>query len=377
MSMNLSNRLCYACFFFQLPMPPSRPPPRVDPFGTIRMRILSPLEIMHRRDMGSLARLTHTSYSRWIFIIIICMHRFSVMDASTKMSRNRTGASKDPRYMYEDPYYVTYVRLLAFPPSHSRFSHTTRGMKVTALRLLLFSLFSIQICLVMGNVMRMARYDRAANVAAAIPSPLTLGETQLGGWHRLDDGVMGGRSETAHAAIEVAGRPGIHFAGTINTNGGGFASIRAPFEAGGLSGDTPSLRIKFRGDGRTYKVLLSDGGSSGPMGGSPSWQVDLPTKKLGPEDEAQIATLPLESFVPSFGGRAALKKGERSKFQFHASEMKQLGLMLSLRLSDGSPNPKETFGEGEFDFSLFVESIETSGGGTNEKEGDEKPKSEL
>ena len=286
--------------------------------------------------------------------------------------------SKDPRGVVDRPSGRGYVRTYSF--FASILSHSSQqpedGMKATALRLLLFSLISIQICLVMGNVMRMARYDRAANVAAAIPSPLTLGETQLGGWHRLDDGVMGGRSETTHAAIEVAGRPGIHFAGTINTNGGGFASIRAPFEAGGLSGDTPSLRIKFRGDGRTYKVLLSDGGSSGPMGGSPSWQVDLPTKKLGPEDEAQVATLPLESFVPSFGGRAALKKGERSKFQFHASEMKQLGLMLSLRLSDGSPNPIETFGEGEFDFSLFVESIETSGG-TNEKEGDEKPKSEL
>ena len=163
----------------------------------------------------------------------------------------------------------------------------------------------------------MARYDRAANVAAAIPSPLTFGETRLN-WHRLDDGVMGGRSETTHAAIEVAGRPGIHFAGTINTNGGGFASIRAPFEAGGLSGDISSLRIKFRfrGDGRTYKVLLSDGGSSGPMGGSPSWQVDLPTKKLGPEDEAQVATLPLESFVPSYvvEPRSRRKKGASSNF---------------------------------------------------------------
>jgi len=253
----------------------------------------------------------------------------------------------------------------------------SREMKATALRLLLFSLFSIKISLVMGNVMRMARYDRAANVAAAIPSPLTLGNTQLA-WHRLDDGVMGGRSETTHAAIEVAGRPGIHFAGTINTNGGGFASIRAPFEAGGLSDDTSCLRIKFRGDGRTYKVLLSDGGSSGPMGGSPSWQIDLPTTKLGPEDEAQVATIPLESFVPSFGGRAALKKEDRNKFNFHASEMKQLGLMLSLRLSDGSSNPKETYGEGEFDFSLFVESIETISSGTsNAKKDDEKPKSEL
>ena len=227
--------------------------------------------------------------------------------------------------------------------------------------------------------MRMARYDRAANVAAAIPSPLTLGEKPLGGWHRLDDGVMGGRSETNHAVTEVAGRPGIHFSGTINTNGGGFASIRSPFEAGGLTDDAAGLKIKFRGDGRTYKVLLSDGGSSGPMGGSPSWQMDLPTKKLSPEDEAQVVTLPLKSFVPSFGGRAALKEQDRSKSQFHASEMKQLGLMLSLRLSDGSPNPKETFGEGIFDFSLFVESIETipSGSDTDAKDDKSKPKSEL
>ena len=245
--------------------------------------------------------------------------------------------------------------------------------------LLLSSLCTLKISLVMGNVMRMARYDRAANVAAAIPSPLTLGDTSLGGWHRLDDGVMGGRSETTHEAIEVAGRPGIHFAGTINTNGGGFASIRSPFEAGGLGDDTASLKIKFRGDGRTYKVLLSDGGSSGPMGGSPSWQMDLPTQKLGPKDEAQVVTLPLKSFVPSFGGRAALKEQDRSKYQFHASEMKQLGLMLSLRLSDGSPNPKETFGEGVFDFSLFVESIETIPSSNNDAKDDDKskPKSEL
>lgn len=208
----------------------------------------------------------------------------------------------------------------------------------------------------MGNVVRMARYDRAANVAAAIPSPLTLNGHPLD-WHRLDDGVMGGQSETLHSS-NLDGRSGIHFAGMINTNGGGFASIRAPFE-GGFSSDTTALRIKFRGDGKTYKVLLSDGGSSGPMGGSPSWQTDLPTKTLGPNDEVQEATLSLDSFIPSFGGRSALKKDDRSKYKFVGSEMKQIGLMLSLYLSDGRPNSKETFGEGLFDFSLFVESIET------------------
>ena len=209
----------------------------------------------------------------------------------------------------------------------------------------------------MGNVVRMARYDRAANVAAAVPSPLTLNNGKPLQWHRLDDGVMGGQSETVHSS-SLDGRDGIHFSGRINTNGGGFASIRAPFE-NGLSPDTEALRIKFRGDGKKYKVLLSDGGSSGPWGGSPSWQADLPTRKLGPNEAAQIETLRLDSFIPSFGGRSALKEEDRMKYTFDGSEMRQVGLMLSLRLSNGSPNPKETFGEGIFEFSLFVESIET------------------
>lgn len=209
----------------------------------------------------------------------------------------------------------------------------------------------------MGNVVRMARYDRAANVASAVPSSLTLNGNKPLEWHRLDDGVMGGKSETVHST-SLDGRDGIHFTGHINTSGGGFASIRAPFE-NGLLADTTALRIKFRGDGKKYKVLLSDGQPSGPWGGSPSWQVDLPTRKLSSNEAAQVETLPLDSFIPSFGGRSALKKEERSKFTFDGSEMKQLGLMLSLRLSDGSPNPKETFGEGIFEFSLFVESIET------------------
>ena len=168
---------------------------------------------------------------------------------------------------------------------------------------------------------------------------------------------MGGKSESVHCS-ELDGRPGIHFKGLINTEGGGFASIRAPFD-GGLPPETHSLKIKFRRDGKTYKVLLSDGQSSGPWGGSPSWQIDLPTKKLTEKEESETVTLSLDSFVPSFGGRAPLSKEEFSKYKFHVGEMKQLGLMLSLRLSDGSPNPKDTFGEGQFDFSLFVESIDS------------------
>jgi len=205
----------------------------------------------------------------------------------------------------------------------------------------------------MGNAVRMMKYDRASNVANAVPA-LSFHDAPLK-WHRLDDGVMGGRSETSHAST-MKGASGIHFSGFINTDGGGFTSIRTPLE-NGLPSGISGLQLKFRGDGRTYKVLLSDGTASGPMGRTPSWQVDLPTKKLGPEDDAEVVAVKLSSLLPSFGGSSA-SSPSKDQYQFDAAEIREMGLMLSLRLSDGRPNPPETYGEGIFDFSLFVESIE-------------------
>jgi hypothetical protein len=208
---------------------------------------------------------------------------------------------------------------------------------------------------VMGNIMRMAAYDRAGNMQNAVPSTIFLGSPDALKWHRLDDGVMGGQSETQHCDESGV----LHFKGVINTNGGGFTSIRAPFAAGLLTDDAISaLKIRHRGDGKTYKVLLSDGTSSGPMGTSPSWQMDLPTRQLKGSDEWETSVLPLDRFLPSFGGRSPLGEKDRSKYTLRASEMKEIGLMLSLRLADGGPNPEETFGSGVFDFSLEVESIE-------------------
>lgn len=225
----------------------------------------------------------------------------------------------------------------------------------------------------MGNVVRMVKYDRAANVANAV-SALSFHDAPLK-WHRLDDGVMGGRSETTHVST-MNGVDGVHFMGSISTEGGGFTSIRAPLEKG-LPPDITALRLKFRGDGRTYKCLLSDGTSSGgPMGRSPSWQADLPTKKLGPDDDAEVATLTFGSFVPSFGGSSA-SSPSRDQYQFDAAEMREVGLMLSLRMSDGRPTPPETFGEGIFSFSLFVESIEPIFDEGEKKSGDDGEAKDL
>lgn len=111
---------------------------------------------------------------------------------------------------------------------------------------------------------------------------------------------------------------------------------------------------QYKGDGKTYKILLSEGnGAGGPFAKSPSFQADLPTVF----DEIQETYLTFDSFVPSFGGRGA-SRNEMESFVFESDKMKQIGLMLSLKLSNGDANPPETFGEGIFDFRLEIHDIE-------------------
>ena len=196
------------------------------------------------------------------------------------------------------------------------------------------------------QAMRAMSYDRAANERNAIQA-LRLAQSSLQ-WHRLDDGVMGGQSATAHLLDAVTGH--LLFKGFINTQGGGFTSIRTPLPEP-LSASATAISLRLKGDGKTYKLLLSQGrGSGGPMASQPSWQADLPTT-----GDWQDVTVPFDSLLPNFGGRREQPKKE--DYTFKAENMKELGLMLSLKLSDGSANPPETFGEGLFDFELEVESI--------------------
>lgn len=201
----------------------------------------------------------------------------------------------------------------------------------------------------MGQAVRLMQYDRAANEAAAIPVLKFAGGHQLH-WFRLDDGVMGGKSETNHESKQE----GLLFAGEINTEGGGFCSIRAAIPH--LPHDSNAIRLVFRGDGKTYKLLLSDGNAStgSPFAKKPTWQADIPTRN---GDVWHEMTIPFAQLRPAFGGRAE-SRPTAEYYEFHPHEMRQIGLMLSLRLSDGSPNPVETFGRGIFPFSLNVKSIE-------------------
>lgn len=203
----------------------------------------------------------------------------------------------------------------------------------------------------MGQAVRIMKYDRAEDERNAIPALNILDQQTPLKWHRLDDGVMGGQSETLHAFLDDGS---LHFTGQINTNGGGFCSIRSPLSEG-LSQDATAIRLRFRGDGKTYKLLLSDGtrSSFGPSKRSPSWQCDIPTKNM--DDGEEEITIPFSSLKPSWGPRPATKEED---VQFDAGSMRQIGFMLSLKRSDGSSNPVKTFGSGIFPFSFQIFSIE-------------------
>jgi hypothetical protein len=88
---------------------------------------------------------------------------------------------------------------------------------------------------------------------------------------------MGGRSQGNAAIADDAMR----FSGLIETEGGGFSSVRALVPADALAGAT-ELRFRARSDGRTYELIADDdlSGRDGrvshfgriPLTGADAWE---------------------------------------------------------------------------------------------------------
>ena len=68
-------------------------------------------------------------------------------------------------------------------------------------------------------------------------------------WITVNDNVMGGRSEGGFSFKKKR----LIFSGITNTNGGGFSSIRTNSSDFNLS-DKEGLHIRYKGDGRTFKL---------------------------------------------------------------------------------------------------------------------------
>jgi hypothetical protein len=92
------------------------------------------------------------------------------------------------------------------------------------------------------------------------PLPLIFDFTEEGIddlWIVVNDNVMGGRSEGGYSFRQNH----LIFSGNTNTNGGGFSSIRTN-PTNFYLGDRTGLHIRFKGDGRTYKLGVRIEGKS-------------------------------------------------------------------------------------------------------------------
>lgn len=158
-------------------------------------------------------------------------------------------------------------------------------------------------------------------------------------WQVVNDNVMGGRSigelsfqSAAHAGAEKSSdeAAGHHadasmtFEGYINTNGGGFASIRLPLDDGALVGVT-AIRLTLQADFRNIYLRIDD--ARPHRGRSINHRAPLnldPEASTSGSETWQTVTVPLASLSPAWRGNPV--PGAEPLDPQHAT---RLGLMLN------------------------------------------------
>ena len=154
------------------------------------------------------------------------------------------------------------------------------------------------------------------------------------GWQVVNDTVMGGRSKSSF----VSKNGQLQFSGRLNTNGGGFASLRSNRQDWDLSGFSV-VRLKVLGDGRTFRFRLHVDDDRA------SYQNDFATTA----GEWQVVELPIDEFYASWRGRRL----ERPPLA--AADIAGMGLILA----DGI--------DGRFDLTLDWIELDHAGASHNRK----------
>lgn len=109
-------------------------------------------------------------------------------------------------------------------------------------------------------------------------------------WQVVNDGVMGGRSESRFS-INAEGHG--CFQGTVSlANNGGFASVRHRFKTKAI-GSYSEFRIRLKGDGKAYRFRVK---------ATPDQQYSYSTE-LQTSGEWETVTIAFAQMVPTFRGR--------------------------------------------------------------------------
>ncbi|MEM6749069.1 MAG: CIA30 family protein [Planctomycetota bacterium] len=116
------------------------------------------------------------------------------------------------------------------------------------------------------------------------------------GWRMVNDDVMGGRS-----LGDVSFADGVMaFYGSINTNGGGFSSVRFDLEPGALAGAS-TIQLRVRADTRgPYRLMVSDDLPTRQR--RISHQHNLELDPATPPRDWQTVAIDLSDLTPSWRG---------------------------------------------------------------------------
>ena len=116
-------------------------------------------------------------------------------------------------------------------------------------------------------------------------------ETEL--WEAVNDGVMGGLSSGGPEFDN--GR--MVFSGVLNTNGGGFSSIRRSIDPGSLEG-VPGILMRVKPDNRNYRITLRTDATD--RGQKISFQAPIPATAPGSWADVFVS---FDTISPSVFGR--------------------------------------------------------------------------
>ncbi len=134
----------------------------------------------------------------------------------------------------------------------------------------------------MATVLMLASHTSSADIITEFVG----GDSDLR-WRVVNDNVMGGRSDGGFRIDSGL----LQFAGSTNTNGGGFSSIRTVPARIALPNDADGFALNVKGDGRTYtfRVETSEG---------VSYWADFASTR-----EWDVAKVPFDRFQPRWRGR--------------------------------------------------------------------------
>ena len=138
-------------------------------------------------------------------------------------------------------------------------------------------------------------------------------------WRSVNDGVMGGLSSGGPRFAEGH----MVFAGVINTNGGGFSSVRAQVAPSAFK-DMTALKFRVKSDGRIYKATFRTDARYGWR--DVSFQAPLPVTTPG---EWEDVVIPFLKLTPSVFGRPV--RGA----EFNPQKVQSVGIILA----DGQDGP--------------------------------------